>query len=118
MTCSYFYPHSYFSERERERGLFRSPLVPPKLQFPASTARKMITVSTFLCPLRGWKKTMDGKGLLSYRLPCKWEAVLSLLLVITVIIMEMSQQDRMHLLFIHFPKPCEWDSEAWNLHRG
>lgn len=61
---------------------------------------------------------VDGKGLLSYRLPCKWQAVLSLLLVITVIIMEMSQQDRMHLLFICFLKPCEWDSEAWHLHRG
>lgn len=31
----------------------------------------------------------------------------------TVIIMEMSQQDRMHLLFIRSPKPCEWDSDAW-----
>lgn len=41
---------------------------------------------------------MDGKGFLSYRLPCKWEAMLSMVLVITVIIMEMSQQDRMQLL--------------------
>lgn len=41
---------------------------------------------------------MGGEGLLSYRLPCKWGTVLSLLLVITVIIMEMSQRDRTHLL--------------------
>lgn len=61
---------------------------------------------------------MNGKGLLRYRLPCKWEAILSLLLVITVIIMEMSQQDRMHLLFTGSPKPCLWGSEAQHLHRG
>lgn len=61
---------------------------------------------------------MEGKGFPSYRLPCKWGAVLSLLLVITVIIMEMSQQDRMHPLFARFPKPCEWDSGACHLQKG
>lgn len=97
--------------------LFKSSFVSPKLQFPASTVRKTITVSIFLCPLWGWETTMNGKGLLSYRLPCKWEAALSLLLVITVIIMEMSQQDRMRLLFTGSPMPCLWDSETQHLHR-
>lgn len=47
--------------------LFKSSFVSPKLQFPASTVRKTITVSIFLCPLWGWETTMNGKGLLSYR---------------------------------------------------
>lgn len=54
---------------------------------------------------------MDGKGFLSYRLPCKWGAVLSPLLVITVIIMEMSQQDRMRLLLPAPPSLVSWTLE-------